>query len=420
MNPKINKLIRRIFALIRKSFCLLIAALPLLLAWADTARAGNDCQTAEAALDTAGKLRGLSPKRRVPCRLQNKTEVERYLRETIKKKMSETRVEHEGQTYRMLGFIPKDFDYFDKVINLYTDQLGGYYDPEKKYYAMADWMPAIIQMPIAVHELTHALQDQHFSLAEMIDQEKLSSDVVLARAALIEGDATSVMLDYSRMLAGQPSIAKEQSVSMFMLQNISGAMLSQSLREAPPALQASLLFPYVSGLNFCHALLRKGGYRAIDRAFSRPPESTEEILHPQIYLRGKRDFTVPADPQMPEELGLKEQKPVFRDTLGEFFVSTLLATWVSPQQASEAASGWGGDRVVLYPREGERKWALAWQLLWDSKDDASEFFDVLLKAYTVRFAKVKEQEKNAARFTDSDFGDIKLSLNGKEVLVLIY
>ncbi|HQH27822.1 MAG TPA: hypothetical protein PLP17_10545, partial [Oligoflexia bacterium] len=97
MNPKINKLIRRIFALIRKSFCLLIAALPLLLAWADTARAGNDCQTAEAALDTAGKLRGLSPKRRVPCRLQNKTEVERYLRETIKKKMSETRVEHEGQ-----------------------------------------------------------------------------------------------------------------------------------------------------------------------------------------------------------------------------------------------------------------------------------------------------------------------------------
>jgi hypothetical protein len=379
---------------------------------------GSDCHIASSAMEIASRFRGLRIVRQVPCRMESRAAVERYLRSTIKKKMSEERIQREGEEYRMLGFIPKDYDYLNKMVELYTEQLGGYYDPERKYYAMADWMPDVIQMPIAVHELTHALQDQHFDLEKLMDHKNQSSDVLLAQSAMIEGDATAVMLDYARGLGGQPSIAEDDSVSMFMIQNISGAMLSPSLRQAPPAIQASLLFPYVSGLNFAHALLKKGGYSQIDRAFKRPPTSTEEILHPDKYLAGEKGFAVLPDPLPPANITLKSDKPVFSDTLGEFFVSTLLGTWIPPQEASAAASGWGGDRLALYEAD-EKKLVMFWDLLWDADQDAQRFFAALGRAYKRRFQTEPQATERQMVFPNSDFGEVQINLEGKKVSLSI-
>jgi hypothetical protein len=380
---------------------------------------GVDCRIAKSAIGSASRLRSLAIKRSVPCKLQNRSEVEQYLRSAINEKVPAERIEKEGTVNRMLGLIPRDYHYLEGLIGLYTDQLGGYYDPEKEYYAMAAWMPGVMQMPIAVHELTHALQDQHFALEKLIDPKTQVSDEQMARAALIEGDATAVMLDYSRELSGEGPLAEEDSVSLFMIQNITGAMLSASLHQAPPALQTSLIFPYVSGLNFAHALLKRGGYQEIDKAFARLPTSTEEILHPDIYLAGKKDYQEFDPPKPPPGVALVSEKPVFSDRLGEFTISTLLGSFLPPQRASIAASGWGGDSLALYELKDAEHALLVWELRWDSVNDAEEFFDALTAAYVVRYESDPERRDDGVRFIDRDFGSVLIKRDEQKVLLTI-
>ena len=393
---------------------------------------GVDCSIADDAFKTASRIRGLSVRRPVPCRLKDKQQVEAYLRETIKKKYSVSRIENEGTMLRMLGMLPANYDYYNSLIELYTDQLGGYYEPVEEYYAMAAWMPASMQMSIAVHELTHALQDQHFALDKVIDDLSLSSDEQLARAALVEGDATAVMLDYSHMLAGLPSISKSESVSAFMLQSLSGAMFSVSLRKAPSAIQAALLFPYVSGLNFVHRLLKRGGYREVDRAFARFPRTTSEVLHPELYQDSA--FTDGSSqripPLAPEGFRSAKAMPIHVDTLGEFLIATMLGTWLNPIQSSSAAAGWKGDRVALYQGD-KQKFALSWVTDWENEVEASEFFETLGRAYCLRYfgptgglAVSKNEEPCAfsgsyAKYDDPNFGQVSLNKIDKQVVLEI-
>lgn len=389
---------------------LLFLFVPASSAEEKTRRSNKECSIAEAAIETASRLRGLAIRSHVPCRLKGKEEVEKYLRETISKKTPRERIEKEGQVYRMLGIIPKDYDYFNGVIKLYTEQLGGYYDPELKYYAMASWMPLSMQMPIAVHELTHALQDQHFDLDALTGKEEVLSDVMLARSALVEGDATAVMLDYARELAGQPPVSKEKNVSMLMIQNISGAMLSQSLHEAPPAIQASLIFPYVSGLNFTHALLKKGGYRAVDKALRNPPQTTEEVLHPDRYLEGKTAFRDIKDPVPPPGT---EGKPVYADRAGEFMIATWLGTWLNPKEASSAAASWAGDKLALYEAKRDARRVLTWDMVFQSPAGRDKFYEALLRAYTIRFGKKPEDDGLRAFYDTGDFGRVQIDKTGE-------
>ena len=382
---------------------------------------GADCSIAQSAIVSASRLRNLKIKRKVPCRLQDRAEVERYLRTTIDKKIPRERVRQEGEVYRLLGLIPADYDYFNGLIDLYTDQLGGYYDPDQEYYAMASWMPMVMQMPIAVHELTHALQDQHFGLDDAIDHEKQVSDSLMARSGLIEGDATAVMLDYSRELSGQPSIAREESISAFMMQNITGAMITASMHKAPTALQALLIFPYVSGLNFAHALLKTDGYNAIDKAFHRYPRSCEEILHPEKYLSAKPDFKdleVLPPPNSVKRAAVP--KPEFTDRLGEFVISTLLGSYIPPKQASIAAAGWGGDAVALY--EGDTfngAQILTWHVAWDTEADALEFISALEIAYRKRFSVEPQRTGNTLVFSGTEVGEVRLERTGQDTQIYV-
>ena len=112
------------------------------------------------------------------------------------------RLYSEGVVYQRLALVPKDFKYESGIIDLYTSQIGGYYDPKKDHFVMAKWIPASLQFPVAVHELVHALQDQHFKLDTFLDPKTMTSDALMARAALVEGDATAVMIDYSLRAGG--------------------------------------------------------------------------------------------------------------------------------------------------------------------------------------------------------------------------
>ena len=379
----------------------------------------TDCNIAESAIDSASALRGLKIKRAVPCRLENKKQVEAYLRATINTKIPAEKLRNEERVYKLIGIIPDDYSYVDGLIKLYTEQLGGYYDPEKDYYAMASWMPSAVQMPIAVHELTHALQDQHFKLDKMLDHKTATSDQLMARSALVEGDATAVMIDYSRDLMGQGSLANEASISMFMIQNISGAMFSSSLQKAPPALQVMLIFPYISGLNFAHALLKEGGYSVIDAAFGRLPETTEEILHPQIYISAEKSYRKVSETSPPDWVKLRSKKAVYTDSLGEFITSTLLGTYLPLTQASSAAAGWAGDLVALYESSKTSKGVVVWTTLWDSEADAKEFYQAVVDMFKKRFSSEPVFGADTATFFGKDVGKSVVERDGTLIRIVV-
>lgn len=325
------------------------------------------CKISDIALKEAAQIRGLNIKQATPCLVGDKEDVRRYLLATIDEKVPKTRLLAEQAIYKSFGFLPYDFDYEKGLVQLYLDQLGGYYDPVKKHYVMAAWIPDFLQNSVAVHELTHALQDQHFNLETFMDHQKYSTDELLARSALVEGDATAVMMDYSFRQLNQPTLAQKPDVSSIILQNSLGTFMMPGLSHIPLSLKLMLLFPYSSGLRFAHEGLKLNGYLAINKMFQSPPKSTEEILHPEKYFSRTADFkeiTVPS---------IKTGEVLFKDTLGEFSISALLATHViEKDKVARASAGWGGDRVVLIGQGTTHKQAI-WTIAWDSKVDAEEF-----------------------------------------------
>src|SRR4030095_462220 len=105
---------------------------------------------------------------------------------------------------KKLGLVPADFQYAPFIVKLLTEQVAGYYDPRVQRFYLADWIELEGQKPVMAHELTHALQDQHFNLRRFEDWPKGDSDAELAVHALIEGDATLAMTLY---MAKNPLVA---------------------------------------------------------------------------------------------------------------------------------------------------------------------------------------------------------------------
>jgi hypothetical protein len=363
---------------------------------ASTRDALVSCDRVDTLIHEIPSLRELSFVKEVPCRLKNKDDVKQYLDYLLSKEVTSKKLDKEEIIFKALGIIPPDYDYRNGIIKLYKDQVGGYYNPEEKYYAMASWMPASLQDPIAIHELTHALQDQHFDL-ESIMEESLSSDELIARSALIEGDATLVMTDYSRRLAGLPSINEDESVSSFMLQTIIAASFGGTMKDAPPALQAMLLFPYISGMKFAHALLREGGFTTINHALENPPRGSNEILHPEKYL----ERINPDPPTSSHETARETAKerlacnpaPSFgdltftlssEDILGEFGTSVFFIAYHKTHMAPLIASRWEDDRICLYSSGSE--YYITWEHEWRDSPSREKFINEVKKIFQQRFS----------------------------------
>jgi len=381
----------------------------------------TDCSLVKSAMHIASEIRGLEAKAKVPCKIQNKAEVESYLRETLEKKVPKQKLLNEEKLYKLIGFLPLSYDYQNGLIKLYTEQLGGYYDPDQDFYAMAGWMPEVVQMPIAVHELTHALQDQHYDLGKMMSQEDDFTDALLAKSAFVEGDATAVMIDFGRRGTGAAPLEKDKQVSGLVMQNLAGAMFSTGLHEAPPVLQAVLVFPYMSGLYFVHSLLTEGSYARVDKAYSKVPASTEQILHPEKYSKNEDQPRIIDEETIIKRFNLTPEQITYRDSFGEFMIISVLSSWLPKAQAQKAAAGWGGDKAVLLapsPEQGAMGAAI-WWLVWDSEADAEEFFTSISSAYEKRFAKTAVKEGDRLAVTSSELGLIEVTKEGEAVIVSI-
>ncbi len=300
---------------------------------------------------------------------------------------------------KVFGLVPQDTDLSRLYVDLYSEQVAGYYDPETgemvviRSESSGDSLSPSQEITYA-HEVVHALQDQNFSFDEALATSNQSNDdVSLATTALIEGDATVAQTEY---LTARPGLMFRLTAE-FATSNIP----TDQLDAAPPIIRASLLFPYEQGAAFVQALRDEGGWERVNEAYANPPASTEQILHPEKYLSG--ETPVPVDvPDVAPLLG-SDWTQIDDNAFGEFSIRVLLAGQSSSAEfADTAALGWGGDQYRVWAKGDQT--ALVWQSAWESPFDASEFVEAL--------AHYDEERWSTDRQTDATGTSLTIQGNG--------
>ena len=356
-------------------------------------------KTAEEMVQNVSRLRGLTPKTPVKMGVKSKEEIAKFLNEHVQDTLEVEELVGEGKMLHKVGLIPPSMDYKEFTLKLLTEQVGGYYDPEKKTFFIADWLPVDQQKPVMAHELTHALQDQHFDLQKYTEEERKlhNDDKVLARQAIFEGDAMAVMLDFllepaKRNFASLPDLVFIMR-SQFELMDEQFAVF----KIAPVYMKETLLFPYGYGAAFLQKLWAKSpSWDAVNKLYGNLPVSSEQVMHPEKYLETRDDPKPVAFEDPVQRLG-EGWKAVYRNVLGEFTIDLLLRVELSEAEASKASIGWGGDQVLLLENESGADAVFA-ATTWDTSDDAEEFYQAMSDWLQRRYSKARKTKESPNGF----------------------
>src|SRR5215472_5277577 len=240
--------------------------------------------TVDEVLKEMSRITGWELKAPLKKSIRSREEIRAYvLREMDEEKDSKERYAS-ARTAEVLGLIPKNFNLDAFLVDLLTEQIVGLYDPKAHEFYIADWIPADEQRMVMSHELTHALEDQHFDIEPWVRAARPNDDAELARESVLEGSATAAMLEYE---------LKDKGLALKDLPDFDPSIFvgelgdTPTLKKAPPFIKDTLIFPYFSGLTFSIAVLKGSGWPGFASVFARPPASTQQVLHPELYFKNK-------------------------------------------------------------------------------------------------------------------------------------
>jgi hypothetical protein len=385
---------------------------------ANAANTAEVLATADKILDEVSSLRGLKILHPVKSGVKSRSEIEAEIVRNFEESVTPAELDAVNKSLIAYGLVPKAFDYRDMIIKLLTEQVAGFYRPKSKELFIADWNELIEQKPVMAHELTHALQDQHFDLKRFEDWPHGDSDREVAIHALIEGDATGVMYNY-QLKPMKSDITRLPNMTYFSEQaGLQAAKEDQKVfLSAPAAIRDSLIFPYIYGLGFVQELVKKSGWEGVSRAFTDLPQSTEQILHIEKYTAREQPIKIELT-DISSLLG-PGWKRLDTDINGEFGYFLILREFIDKNQARSAAEGWGGDRYALYENGKTGKLLLAQLSAWDSAKDAEEFFRAYAGRTGARYPQAKEQKTTASeRDLQTDDGKTFIQLRERSVLII--
>jgi hypothetical protein len=275
---------------------------------------------------------------------------------------------------RLFGLIPDSLQLRPTMIDLLTEQIAGYYDPDSNaLYIPADIEPFQLRIVVS-HELVHALQDQYVKLDSIITQRR-RNDRRSAAQAILEGQATVAQI---------PVLMPEQKPDTFPLGwfwKQREVMAQQQARmeefsRAPLWLREGLLFPYLGGADFIVWYRRK----YFDESILDPrrmPTSTEQVLHPDRYAAKDEPTDVIFT-------GARIDTVRYEDNLGAFETLLLLQQHLNNEaEAMQFSDGWDGDRYQVLGPQAD---ALVWYSVWDDGAAATRFARGLERAWAKRRA----------------------------------
>jgi hypothetical protein len=343
--------------------------------WSQTATGSSPefIKAADEVLAQMSKILDLPIKEPLKKTLRSKQEVRDYLIREDKEDKKDAERYADDKTLEAFGLIPKGFPLDSFMLDVLTDQVAGLYDPKAKEFYIADWIPVDEQRTVMSHELTHALEDQSFHIDSWIKAARPNDDAELARDAVSEGSAMAAMVDYE-MLDQKISVRDVPDVTLLIRASALSEMdKDPNLAKAPVYIRDELLFPYLAGTGFTQQFLKaRTGWQDLHLIFQDPPVSTQQILHPDLYLKGVKPETV----TLPEWKALvpSDWKLLEENTMGEFGVNEILKQLLDENRAELLSPAWKGDRYAVFEDAKTKSNPLVFRLTLDNTDDTAHFF----------------------------------------------
>jgi hypothetical protein len=348
--------------------------------------------------------------------LRSREEIRAYVIKQMGEEKNPAERYADARTGEAFGLLPREFDLDTFMVNVLTEQVEGLYDPKTQEFYIADWSPLGDQRMVMAHELTHALEDQHFHIEAWSRAARPNEDAELARDAVLEGSAMAAMVDYLMLGTGRSLKDLPEFDPSMLLGELES---TPTLKSAPPFLKDALIFPYISGLNFSAAILKNSGWPMLSGVFEKPPVSTQQILHPGLYKSGRTPSTVSL-PSFEKMLG-KDWAKLDENILGEFGWKEVLKQFLGDDRAKALAAAWDGDRYATYEQKETKKLMLVTRLHLDSEVHADRFFGQYSEALEKKHSERSNlmRRPNFFQFDTSDggvflycFGDTCITLEG--------
>jgi hypothetical protein len=347
-----------------------------------------------------------------PVLIRTREETRRFIQQELDRRYSPARVEGERKAMVAWGLIPPDYDLRRLFVDLMEEQIAAYYDPRGKVMVVGDWLSPEQQQSALMHELVHALQDREISLDGFLAPDPGHGDQLLARQALIEGEAVALTLELALKaegadLASLPDLGPLRSA-------LGAGAAGPAIGTAPRFLRDLLLFPYVDGLAFVHRWRKREPWSAMSALYRDPPRSTAQILSPAKRLTAREDPVGVALPDL--DTLMTGARVVAEDEMGEFTLGSMLGLYLGEEAGRAAAAGWRGDRYRIWEDVAGR-FTIAYVLVMDSERTANAFADLYAKVLERRHpALARRGAPGPAIWRD---GDRVFAVEGRGADVLI-
>ena len=307
-------------------------------------------------------LRGLRFKRPVRVEVLSPEELVRGLRALYSASVPQDLYERRSLAWQTIGVIQRGTDISEVFRTFGPVDVIGYYLPGQDVLRVVgtDGESAFERFVLS-HELTHALDDQHFDL-QSLDRLTRScrDDEQMAASAVVEGNATLTMYRWAAQVLPAGQIPSPETI-----------LPRDAIPEkGHPPLFMGLLggFPYIDGSAFIDAIRRWGGQEAVDRVFEEPPVSTEQVIHPRKYPDDVPRLVDVAD--LAPALGEGWSDLDVQD-VGEAWLRALMETRAERQTVELATEGWDGGLYRAWSKDDEV--AVVMATVWDDHQQAVEF-----------------------------------------------
>ncbi|MFQ5824078.1 MAG: hypothetical protein ACE5JB_08490 [bacterium] len=388
------------------------------------------------------EIRGLKFKRPVRVMNQSLEDFGKYLDAIIEKQMPEKRLKHYGKVVKMLGLYrgPELKDFKSMAKTIMQSQAAAYYDPASEtFYVVMQKLPEYMLNSVYAHEIYHGLQDQYFDLDTYLlsqAQGKLNDDELLARQSVVEGEATYIMTLWTvKKLFGsipEPSLLQmtinmqtQMDVSK-ILDMLKSGVVSQlqqgdldtaikAMEKIPRFLIETLVGAYLKGMGFIFEI-QKQGWQKVQNLYTNPPNSTEQILHPEKWLAGEQPYMFEW-PSFKNNALFADWVLLEENTIGEIQWRIIFAEYDFAQIGKAASAGWNGDLYAVFKNKNGKHLLLLLYTSWDSEEEAQEFNSAYQNLLRVKYpdginnVKVKVIDKDVLIVEGGDEGSLDDLLN---------
>ena len=274
-------------------------------------------------------------------------------------------IEVDEALFKLLGLLEPDDDLRALYGELYGESVAGFYSSEDKELVIPGSGEELtgLQTLTLVHELIHALTDQHFDFGSRMEDllDSQLYDPASGLVGLVEGDATLAEFAYVNNL----EVAARSRLMAEYANNEPPDI------DIPLFMELTLFFPYQAGFDYVLNRWREGGWSAVNDLYRDPPRSTEEV-----YEGAPSPATEVIEMERPAGVLPEGYEEIYDYTWGFLDILVMFEQILGPQAAVDAATGWGGGRsLVGYAEDGEV--VFVWEYAGDDPVEVEELARLL-------------------------------------------